>query len=73
MDLSTAPHHLLRALPGIGPERADALILHRVRHGPFRTAEDLLSVPGIGPVTVEALGVFLATRTEEEARGGGNH
>ncbi|MEC7583463.1 MAG: helix-hairpin-helix domain-containing protein [Planctomycetota bacterium] len=41
----------LQALPGIGPERAGAIVLHRVRHGPFATPSDLSRVWGIGPAT----------------------
>jgi competence protein ComEA len=42
-------------LPGLGRTRAAAVVLHRVRHGPFRTVDDLAQVDGLGPVTVERL------------------
>ena len=55
VDLDTAPIAELAALPGIGPGRAAAIVLDRVRHGPFPRVDDLARVPGIGPATVEAL------------------
>jgi competence ComEA-like helix-hairpin-helix protein len=50
----------LCALPGIGLERAQAIVLHRVRHGPFRAPADLALVHGIGPSRVGDLAAFLA-------------
>ncbi len=45
----------LVALPGIGAVKADAIIDWRRTHGPFRAVDDLDSVPGIGPATVERI------------------
>jgi competence ComEA-like helix-hairpin-helix protein len=45
----------LTSLPGIGPHLAAAIVTDRARHGPYRTAEDLLRVRGIGPVMLERL------------------
>ncbi len=59
IDLNRAPLAELMALPGIGHVRAEAIILHRVRHGPFRRLEDLRSVDGIGPETVAELVPFV--------------
>jgi competence ComEA-like helix-hairpin-helix protein len=55
IDLNRARVGELMALPGVGSTRADAIVLHRVRHGPFRSVDDLLQVDGIGPETVAAL------------------
>lgn len=57
---STLPE--LRLLPGIGPERAEAIVLERVRSGPFRDSDELVRVPGIGPETVRRLRRWLAPR-----------
>ena len=46
-------------LPGIGRTRAAAVVLRRVRHGPFRVVEDLAVVEGIGSATVEGLREFV--------------
>lgn len=55
LDPSTASVAELGLLPGIGEERARAIVLHRVRHGRFRSADDLTAVPGLGPKSVAAL------------------
>lgn len=51
IDINRASIGDLQALPGIGPARAAAILLHRVRHGPFRSPEELAQVGGIGPET----------------------
>ena len=38
----------LQTLPGIGEKRAEDIIAYREAHGPFRIAEDLTRVKGIG-------------------------
>jgi len=39
---------LARELDGIGPSRAQAIVDYRDKNGPFRSAEELLKVQGIG-------------------------
>ncbi|MGQ9457295.1 MAG: helix-hairpin-helix domain-containing protein [Anaerolineae bacterium] len=51
VDLNTATPAQLEALPGIGPALAQRILEHR----PYRSADDLLKVPGIGPATLEKL------------------
>lgn len=51
IDLNTASARLLSTLPGVGPVTAANIIARR----PFHRLEDLLRVPGIGPVRLEAL------------------
>jgi competence protein ComEA len=55
VDLNHAASWLLEALPGIGPEKATAIVAHRENHGPFVCIDDLVMVPGISSVTLEAL------------------
>ncbi|MHC5062918.1 MAG: ComEA family DNA-binding protein [Planctomycetota bacterium] len=50
----------LMLLPGIGQQRAEAIILQRIRHGPFRRIEDLAEVPGLGPKTLLELSPYLS-------------
>lgn len=44
---------LARELEGIGPSKAQAIVAHRDKHGPFRSIDDLARVRGIGRKTVE--------------------
>lgn len=39
---------LAKELDGVGPARAQAIVEYRQKNGPFRAAEDLLKVQGIG-------------------------
>ena len=55
VDLNRATLEQLDALPGIGPAKARAIIAYRETNGPFRKAEDLLNVSGIGAATFEKL------------------
>ena len=49
IDINRAGLEELALLPGVGPARAEAIILERVRHGPFRSLPDLARVEGCGP------------------------
>src|SRR5699024_2497655 len=55
VNVNTASSDELETLPGIGPARAADIIDHREQEGPFRSVQDLLQVPGIGPATLERL------------------
>lgn len=63
LDPNRASLAELMALPGVGRSRAAAIILHRVRNGPFRRVEDLLGVEGIGPESLRLLQPFLVIPT----------
>ena len=41
------------SLSGIGLKKAEAIVKYRTEKGPFKTAEDLSNVAGIGDKTVE--------------------
>ena len=45
----------LEALPGIGPVRAQAIVVERERGGAFERVDDLVRVPGLGRLSVERL------------------
>jgi competence ComEA-like helix-hairpin-helix protein len=49
LNVNTADVATLQALPGIGPALAERIVADREARGLFRTPEDLLRVPGIGP------------------------
>lgn len=52
VNINHAGAWLLEALPGIGEERAQAIIAYREQSGPFRDIYELLNVPGIGEETL---------------------
>ncbi len=55
VDVNAADVAALERLPGVGPALAARIVEERERHGPFRSAEDLGRVRGIGPKTVESM------------------
>lgn len=55
VDVNAAEAAELDDLPGIGPTLAAAIVRHREQHGPFRTIDALLDVPGIGPAKLDVL------------------
>jgi competence ComEA-like helix-hairpin-helix protein len=55
VDLNTAAAAELAALPGVGPTTAARIVDRRRDHGPFRSAEELLDIPGIGAHTLDRL------------------
>lgn len=59
IDVNAASARSLQVVPGIGPKRAEAIVLERERGGAFATVEALTRVPGVGPATVEELRPFL--------------
>jgi len=44
---------IAESLSGIGQKKAEAIVKYREEKGSFKTAEDLVNVPGIGEKTVE--------------------
>lgn len=59
IDLNHAEAWLLDALPGIGPDKAKAIVDYRELHGPFSCTDELTLVPGIGSATYESLREFI--------------
>ncbi len=55
IDLNKATKPELMELPGIGEAMAERIILRREEMGPFRTAEELRKVKGIGEKKFEKL------------------
>lgn len=52
VDINRAGPAELDLLPGIGPARAAAIVADRAANGPFRCADDLARVRGIGAAAV---------------------
>lgn len=59
ININTAQSQELERLPGIGPTKAQAIILYRQEHGSFKKLEDIMEVPGIGKATFEQLREFI--------------
>ena len=54
VNVNTADAETISAeLKGVGLAKAKAIVEYRQKHGPFRSAEDLSLVKGIGERTVE--------------------
>ena len=54
VDVNTADAETISAeLKGVGLVKAKAIVEYREKHGPFRSADDLSLVKGIGERTVE--------------------
>ena len=74
VDLDRATVAELRVLPGIGSARAEAIVLERIRRGPFDGIGALARVPGLGPETAAELAPWLwfgSARGDENRRGAG--
>jgi competence ComEA-like helix-hairpin-helix protein len=55
VDVNRAQIKELEQITGIGPALASRIVATRQRFGPFERAEDLLRVPGIGPVVLQRI------------------
>lgn len=66
IDLNSADAYDLDRLPGIGPAKAEAILAYREEHGPFQSVDDLLSVSGIGEVTLENLRPYVTAGSAAE-------
>lgn len=55
VDLNRASEAELGLLPGLGPDRARRLVVHRAVYGPFRSVDEIERVKGIGAGAAERL------------------
>jgi uncharacterized protein len=62
VEVNTASASLLRHVSGLSERLAEAIVVHRDAHGPFRSREDLLDVRGIGPRVFQQSAGFLRIR-----------
>lgn len=75
IDPNGASASELEAVPGIGPQRARAMVAYRQRHQAdsgdglvFRSKADLRNVRGFGPATVEQAAPFLDFPDEHQGQ-----
>jgi len=67
VDVNTADAETISAeLKGIGLVKAKAIVDYREKHGPFRSADDLSLVKGIGERTVELNRTDIKVSTEKK-------
>jgi protein Tex len=66
VELNTASKQLLSYVSGLGPSLAGKIVAHRDEKGPYRSRQDLLRVPRLGPKAFEQCAGFLRIR-------GGDH
>ena len=59
VDLNRASVPALMTLPGVGRQKAESIVLHRLRRGPFSEPEGLLKVDGFGSASLARLRPFL--------------
>ncbi|WP_456273965.1 helix-hairpin-helix domain-containing protein [Bacillus sp. AK031] len=55
LDINAAEKEDFEKLPGIGPSKAEAIIVYRTENGPFKTIDELKEVSGIGDGTFAKL------------------
>lgn len=60
IDVNTATPEDLAPVPGLTARLAVAVVAYRARHGRFAAVDDLIRVPGIGPVRLGRARSFLA-------------
>ncbi len=61
VNINTADQNELATLPGIGQTRAQAIIAHRNKHGPFEKIEDIMQVSGIKQAAFEQIRDLITT------------
>jgi uncharacterized protein len=66
VELNTASKQLLSYVSGLGPSLAGKIVAHRNERGAYRSRQDLLRVPRLGPKAFEQCAGFLRIR-------GGDH
>jgi competence protein ComEA len=55
VDLNTADEKALEQIQGVGPELAVKILIHRKQFGPFKDWEDVKTIPGVPPSTIDTL------------------
>ena len=65
VELNTASKHLLSYVSGLNSRTAASIVEHRNTNGPFKSRQELLKVPGLGPMAFEQAAGFLRIRDGE--------
>jgi uncharacterized protein len=66
VEVNSASAALLKHVSGINTRVANAIVKYREAHGPFKSRQELLKVPGLGPATfVQAAGFLKIVNGDE--------
>jgi comEA protein len=68
VNINTAGQADLEKLPRIGPKIAQRIMDYRKEHGPFKRAEDLMKVKGIGEKTFARLKDLVTVGAEAQTK-----
>jgi competence protein ComEA len=68
VNLNTADASQLALLPRVGPSLSQKIIDFRKQNGPFKAAEDLMLVRGVGEKTFQLLKPYIAISGETTLR-----
>ena len=67
VNINTADAETLsRVLTNVGPSKAQEIVAHRDANGPFKSADELAMVKGIGLATVEKNREYIRVGTQEK-------
>lgn len=69
VDVNRAGVAELCVLPGVGRARAEAIVVDRIRNGPFRCLAELERVDGFGPATTHAFRDMVVFGSPDDAPG----
>src|SRR5262245_51023966 len=67
ININTATPDQLELLPGVGPERARAIVEWRGEHGAFKAVDDLLQVSGIGQKALDRMRPHVSVSGKSDA------
>lgn len=65
VNLNTATKEELDGVNGIGPVKAQAILDHRKKNGPFKSVDDLQNVKGFGDKSVNKVRSQLTVRSSK--------
>ena len=68
VNINNADSSQLSLLPRVGPSVAQRIVDYRKENGPFKKAEDLMLVQGIGEKTFQLIKPYVATGGETTLR-----
>ena len=69
VNINTADAKTLAAnINGVGDKKAEEIVQYRDKYGPFKSADDLAKVKGIGPTLIEKNRDILLVKTDKKSK-----